>query len=70
MTQRFAALAALSVTMMVAACSTSEDPEALAQNDPYEAINRDVFDFDIKLDKIVLLPAAKFYRGAVPQVAR
>ena len=70
MLKRYAALAALSASLMVSACSTSKDPEALAQNDPYEATNRDVFDFDIKLDKAVLLPAAKFYRSAVPEVAR
>src|SRR5215470_161966 len=71
MRPRFIPLAtALSATLMVSACSTSKDPEALAQNDPWEATNRDVFDFDIKLDKAVLLPTAKFYRSAVPEVAR
>jgi phospholipid-binding lipoprotein MlaA len=67
---RFLPLAALSLALLAGGCSTSKDPDALAQNDPYEATNRDVFDFDIKLDKAVLLPAAKFYRSAVPGVAR
>src|ERR1700761_6706899 len=71
MTRRLPFLAAmLMVTLMAGACSTSKDPEAIAQNDPWEPTNRDVFDFDIKLDHAVLLPVAKFYRSAVPAPAR
>src|SRR5277367_4122157 len=70
MTLRFLPLiAALSATLMVSACAT-KDPEALAQNDPWEPTNRQIFDFDIKLDHAVLLPTAKFYRSAVPEPAR
>jgi phospholipid-binding lipoprotein MlaA len=58
------------VAVMAAGCTTSSDPEAIAQNDPYETYNRDVFDINMKVDKAVAKPVAKFYNHAVPQVAR
>ena len=51
------------------ACSTPS-AESLAQNDPWEKTNRDVFDFDVKLDHAVARPIAKVYRSAVPEPAR
>jgi phospholipid-binding lipoprotein MlaA len=54
---------------VIAGCAT-KDPEALAQNDPWEPTNRAVFDFDVKLDHLVATPIAKFYRSAVPEPAR
>lgn len=71
MTLRTVPLAALFLaTLMVSACASSKDPEALAQNDPWESTNREMFAFDVKLDHAVLLPTAKFYRSAVPEPAR
>src|ERR1700742_913779 len=49
LTAIFAALVALG------GCST-DDPDALAQNDPLEPTNRAVFDFDVKLDHAVARP--------------
>src|SRR6201990_2936544 len=66
---RPALFAALAASLMLTACATS-DPQSLAQNDPFEPTNREVFDFDIKLDHAVATPVAKFYRSAVPQPAR
>jgi phospholipid-binding lipoprotein MlaA len=54
---------------MLTACAT-KDPQSLAQNDPFEPTNRAIFDFDVKLDHAVATPVAKFYRSAVPQLAR
>jgi phospholipid-binding lipoprotein MlaA len=62
-------LAALCASLLVSACAT-KDPEAIAQNDPWEPTNRAVFDFDIKVDHAVARPVAKFYRSAVPEPAR
>ena len=61
-------IAALAV--LAAGCATSKDPEAVAQNDPYEPTNRAIFDFNTKVDKAVAKPVAKFYNHAVPQFAR
>jgi len=58
------------VAVLTAGCATSTDTDAIAQNDPYGATNRAVFDFNMKLDKVVAKPVAKFYNHAVPQVAR
>ena len=62
-------LAALAASLLVSGCAT-KDPQSLAQNDPWEATNRDFFAFDIKLDHAVLLPTAKGYRAVVPEPAR
>jgi phospholipid-binding lipoprotein MlaA len=62
-------LAILCASLALSACAT-KDPQSLAQNDPWEPSNRAVFDFDIKLQNNVALPVAKFYRSAVPEVAR
>ena len=69
MKQKSALFAALAATLMLTACAT-HDPQSLAQNDPFEPTNREIFDFDIKLDNAVATPVAKFYRSAVPQEAR
>jgi phospholipid-binding lipoprotein MlaA len=69
MQKRSALLAALAASLMLTACAT-KDPQSLAQNDPFEPTNRAIFDFDVKLDHAVATPVAKFYRSAVPQVAR
>jgi len=61
--------AALAASLMLTACATS-DPQSLAQNDPFEPTNREVFDFDVRLDHAVATPVAKFYRSALPQEAR
>jgi phospholipid-binding lipoprotein MlaA len=69
MTLKFPLLAALGASLLLTACAT-KDPEAIAQNDPWEPTNRAVFDFDIQVDHAVARPVAKFYRSAVPEFAR
>lgn len=65
----FRSLSVLCTAAVIAGCAT-KDPEALAQNDPWEPTNRAVFDFDVKLDHLVATPIAKFYRSAVPDPIR
>ena len=48
-------LSALTLTLALGGCSTPS-AESLAQNDPWEKTNRDVFDFDVKLDHAVAAP--------------
>ncbi len=69
MNTRFTVLAVICASLALSACATN-DPHSLAQNDPWEPGNRAVFDFDVKLDHTVATPVAKFYRSAVPEVAR
>jgi phospholipid-binding lipoprotein MlaA len=66
---RFPLAAALCASLALSACAT-KDPEAVAQHDPWEPSNRAVFNFDVQLDKAVATPVAKFYRSAVPELAR
>jgi phospholipid-binding lipoprotein MlaA len=68
MLQRYLGLALLAV--LVSGCTTSKDPEAIAQNDPYESTNRAIFEMNNKVDRAVAKPAGKFYNHAVPQFAR
>src|SRR6185312_13910706 len=69
MPSRFFHVLMLTACLALSACAT-KDPAALAQNDPWEPTNRAVFDFDVKLDHAVATPVAKFYRAAVPELAR
>ena len=62
-------ISALAVSMGLAACSTPS-PESLAQNDPWEMTNRDIFDFDVRLDHAVMRPVTRGYRTVVPEPVR
>jgi phospholipid-binding lipoprotein MlaA len=66
---RFPLAAALCASLALSACAT-KDPEAVAQHDPWEPSNRVVFNFDVHLDNAVATPVAKFYRSAMPELAR
>ena len=65
----FPALSALAVSLFLSGCSTPS-PESLAQNDPWEKTNRDIFDFDVRVDHAVARPIAKGYRAVVPEPVR
>lgn len=56
------------VTLVVlSGCATVQTPDA---RDPWESMNRSVFSFNDKLDRIVLKPVATVYRDVVPSFAR
>jgi len=62
-------ISALTLSLALGACSTPSE-ESLAQNDPWEKTNRDIFDFDVRVDHAVARPIAKGYRAAVPEPVR
>ncbi|HEY4077095.1 MAG TPA: VacJ family lipoprotein [Rhizomicrobium sp.] len=62
-------VSALAASLVLSACGTPS-AESLAQNDPWEKTNRDIFDFDVKVDHAVARPVAKGYRAVVPEFAR
>jgi phospholipid-binding lipoprotein MlaA len=66
---RPAHFAALALALALGACAT-KDPQSLAQNDPFEPTNREIFDFDVRLDHAVMRPVAEAYRDVVPELAR
>lgn len=63
------ALCALAASFALCSCS-APSPEALAQHDPWEATNRDVFAFDVWVEHHVAEPVDDGYRAVVPQPAR
>ena len=65
----FSVIPALAVSLFLSGCSTPS-PESLAQNDPWEKTNRDIFDFDVRVDHAIARPIAKGYRAVVPEPVR
>jgi phospholipid-binding lipoprotein MlaA len=55
------------VALLLSGCADVNDPSGA--NDPYESFNRQVFDFNQKVDKAVIKPAAEAYTG-LPEPAR
>ena len=62
-------ISVVALGLAVAACSAPSQ-ESLAQNDPWEKTNRDIFDFDVKLDHTVARPIARGYIAVVPEPVR
>jgi len=62
------ALAALAFCL--AGCAGAPAGQATDPGDPYEATNRQIFDFDQMLDRTFLLPTAKNYNRFVPEFGR
>ena len=62
-------LSALTLTLALGGCSTPS-AESLAQNEPWEKTNRDIFEFDVRLDHAVARPVARGYRDVVPEPVR
>jgi phospholipid-binding lipoprotein MlaA len=65
----FPMVSALALTLFLGACSTP-GADSLAQNDPWEKTNRDIFDFDVRVDHAVARPVARGYRDVVPEPVR
>jgi phospholipid-binding lipoprotein MlaA len=62
-------LAMVFLGLFTAGCSTP-NPEAVAQNDPYEKTNRDIFALNTALDRNVAKPIAKGYNYVLPEIVR
>jgi phospholipid-binding lipoprotein MlaA len=60
-------LAALAVPLALAGCATVAQPNP---RDPWEGFNRRSHEFNEGVDRIVLKPAATFYREKVPPLVR
>jgi len=64
---RYALVAAAAV--LLGACSTTPDDPYADERDPFEEVNRDLWDFNQSLDEYVISPAADVYEN-VPQPNR
>ena len=69
-TARDSAKAALEPLEKTAAAAEVEANQAAAADDPLEPMNRTFFDFNQRLDRHAVLPAAIFYNDTVPLPAR
>ena len=70
MVRPYSLLSVLLFCAVAAGCTTTNNADSLAQNDPYEPTNRAIFDANQSLDRNIALPLAKFYNHAVPEIAR
>ena len=61
-------ICALALCQLLAACATATppSPEALAANDPFEAINRETLRFNGKVDRYFVMPTVGIYFILVP----
>jgi phospholipid-binding lipoprotein MlaA len=67
--KKIAALLCLLAAGLLCGCSTPS-PQSLAENDPWEKTNRDVFAFDVWVEHNVARPVDDGYRAVVPEPAR
>lgn len=63
-------LAFIAVLGLVLGACTTAAKDGLGPNDPYEATNRAIFDFNMKIDQTFLRPTAERYSTFVPEKAR
>lgn len=65
-------ITALALSGCVAACATSQDPATRTDgiNDPYEAQNRSVHNFNKGLDKNLVRPVSRGYAAVIPPEIR
>lgn len=65
---------ALSLVVLAACATPPKDPAARAEfektNDPFEPLNRKIFDFNLFVDRIAIKPVAQAYVAVVPEAAR
>ncbi len=68
------ALMGLSLLLMAGCATVPRDPAARAEfkanNDPIEPLNRDIFAFNLSMDRFLIKPVAKGYRAVLPQPIR
>ena len=59
-------LAALAMTLLLAACAGTQNQHTDPVNDPWEGFNRKIFAFNMTLDEYVLRPVAVGYDKVMP----
>lgn len=60
----------LAAALALGACARPGDPPVTDPRDPWEATNRQIFDFNIALDDAAIRPAAEAYRDTLPMGMR
>jgi len=71
MMRKYKALCAGLLVLALAGCAyPPPSPDALAANDPYEAMNRDTLRFNGKIDRYFVIPTVGLYFLLVPEPGR
>lgn len=65
LSKKFLQLVGIFAFVNLVGCSTQHDPNSVPE-DPYEHFNRNVFNFNMALDKAVIRPVAKGYDKVFP----
>jgi len=63
------AFAVVTIAWCLAGCA-GDPPSTDSQNDPYQSVNRAIFESNMALDTNVVKPIAVFYNDTVPEPAR
>lgn len=56
--------------LVLAVLAGTAQAQARSPNDPFEPVNRGIFGFNEAIDQAVLIPVAKGYQAAVPELMR
>jgi len=67
LTQRLGKILAISLVLLLQACATVKNADV---RDPWESMNRSVYNFNEVLDNIAIQPAAKAYNAVLPSPVR
>lgn len=67
---KIAAILALCGLVLGGCATTPPTPEMIANNDPHEPANRDVFAFNMMMDRTFVTPTVTMYRQTVPEGGR
>jgi phospholipid-binding lipoprotein MlaA len=65
----FRTASALALSLSLCACSTPS-AQSLAEHDPWEKTNRDIFTFDVWVEHNIANPVDDVYRAVLPEPAR
>src|SRR5438067_12239723 len=65
----FRTASALALSLSLCACSTPS-AQSLAEHDPWEKTNRDIFTFDVWIEHNIANPIDDVYRAVLPEPAR
>lgn len=61
---------ALAAALAASGCATPTPPEGALVPDPYEPLNRDIHEFNVGLDLVLLRPASQAYDAATPALVK
>ena len=68
--KQFFLISIITSVIFLSGCSSTPDTTGKLENDPFESINREIFEFNNVADKYFIGPIARGYRDIFPDVIR